>query len=141
MTESTRIYGAALILKLDGKDVAADLTEAELSFEAEDKDNMTFAQAAAGGSDVGKLKIKAIQSTDTASFWRTVWASAGKRDVPFALAVHGNADPTEDKPHVTGRLDIGPRPALGGAADPKKSYVFDVEFSARVDRELKVATG
>lgn len=136
-TESTRIYGAALILKLDGKDIAADLTESELSFEAEDKDTVTFAQVNGGAADVGKLKLKAIQSTATASFWRHVWSNAGKRNVPFAYAVHGNADPTEEQPHITGTLDIGPRPTIGGAADPKKSYVFDVEWTARVDRELK----
>ena len=54
MPASTRIYGAALILKIDGKDQAADITEWELEHESADKENLTFAEVATGGSDKGK---------------------------------------------------------------------------------------
>lgn len=136
---SKKIYGKALILTIDGVDHAADVIEANLSFEDADTDGLTFGDAMTIG-DQGKLAITAIQSTDTASFWRTVWENALEKGVPFRLAPHGNLTATADQPHVSGTVDIGPRPAIGGAADPKKAYQFEVEWLATVDKEL-VTTG
>lgn len=133
---SKRIYGAALILTIDGDDVAADITSYNLKHEAADTDNLTFAEAAAGGGDAAKLAITAIQSTETASFWRLVWTNAGRKAIPFKLAPHGNTTAEADKPHLSGTVDIGMRPALGGDADPKKSFTFEVEWDAKVDRDL-----
>ena len=139
MPASTRIYGAALILKIDGKDQAADITEWELEHESADKENLTFAEVATGGSDKGKLKVTGIQSTDENSLWRLIWNNAGRKDLPFVIAPHGNATPEAKKPHIAGTLDIGLRPKSGGAADPKKSYTFEHEFECVVDKTLVVA--
>ena len=133
---STRIYGAALYLTIEGTDHAADIISTELEFEDADTDGLTFGEAM-DIADKGKLKLSAIQSTDATGFWATVWDAAGTKAVPFVLAVHGNAVPTAEQPHVTGTVDIGVRPKLGGSADPKKSYQFDVEWDAKVDRDLK----
>lgn len=134
---SQRIYGAKLILELDGTDYAADLKSCELSFEEADTDDLTFGEAAEA-EDQGVLKLAAIQSTDANSFWRNVWAHSGDRDVPFKLAVHGNEVATPDKPHIKGTLDIGPRPTIGGQAGPS-SYSFEVEWKAKVDKTLVIA--
>lgn len=132
-----RIYGAALILKIDDIDYAAEIKVAELEFEDADTDNLTFGDAMTIG-DQGKLTITAMQSTDTASFWRMVWANALEKNVPFALAPHGNLTPSATQPHITGTVDIGVRPKIGGQADPKKPYDFEVEWTAKVDKALKV---
>lgn len=134
-TASKRIFGRALYLTIDGTNLAMDVKNVNLSFEDRDASDMTFAEAAAGG-DIGTLSLTAIQSTDPASLWRTVWDHRGE-EVPFALAVHGNAVPSADQPHVTGTVTIGPRPALGGAADPRTAYEFEVEWRAEVDTALK----
>lgn len=136
---SKRIYGKALILTIDGVDHAADVIEATVSFEDADTDGLTFGDVMNVG-DQGKMAITAIQSTATASFWRTVWDNAGEKGIPFRLAPHGNLTATADEPHFTGTVDIGPRPAIGGAADPKKSYTFEVEWLCDVNKEL-VTTG
>lgn len=139
ITPSTRIYGAALILKIDGTDYAGDITEWELEFEEMDKDSITFAEVSAGAADKGKLKVTAIQSTDPTSLWRILWNFAGKKNVAFVIAPHGNKTAEATKPHLTGTLDIGLRPKAGGAADPKKAYLFEAEFECQVDKALKVS--
>jgi len=136
-TASKRIYGLALILTLGGVDYMADIKEYELAFEDADSDDLTFAEAAAGGGDKAKLTIKAIQSTDTESFWTYVWKNAGAKDVAVAIAPHGNATPTASQPHIVGPVNIGNRPNAGGKADPKSSYEFEIEWDATIARELK----
>lgn len=134
---SRRIKGRALYLTIDGTDLAMDVKEAVLNFEDRDTGDITFAEAAEGG-DIGKLTVTGIQSTDTASLWRTIWTKRGQV-VPFALAPHGNATPTATEPHITGTVTIGPRPSIGGAADPRATYDFSVEWDAEVDADLKTA--
>lgn len=135
MPVSTRIYGAKLTLKLGTVDYAADIKSYELSFKERETDDLTFGEAMLAG-DEGTLKITAIQSTDTASFWAHVWANANTKAVAFTLAPHGNVTATATQPHVTGKLDIGPRPTLGGEAGPA-SYSFEVEWKCEVDAALK----
>lgn len=133
-----RIAGAALILTIDEEDFAAEIIEATIEHEDPDTDGLTFGDVMNIG-DKGKIKIKAVQSTDTASFWRTVWENARRKDVPFVYAVHGNAVPTTDQPHIVGTLDIGNRPTIGGAADPTKNYEFEVEWDCTADKTLRTA--
>ena len=134
---SGRIYGRSLYLTVAGTDYAPDVQECVVSFEPRDTDDLTFGEASGAGADQGKIKIKAIQSTDTASFWRYAWSNPGA-EVAFAMAPHGNAVASADKPHLTGTLTVGTRPDLGGAADPKKAYSFEVEWMCVVDDALKV---
>ena len=135
---STKIYGAQLYLTIEGDDVATDLTSYELTFADAETDGLTFGEVMTV-SDSAKLKLSAIQSTDSSSFWSTVWDAAGTKGIPFALAPHGNAAPAVDKPHIKGTVTIGTRPNIGGAVDPKKPYVFEVEWAAVVDRDLVTA--
>lgn len=137
MPTSQRIYGSALYLTIEGKDYAADMIEASLSFEEKDSDNLTFGDLAEGTGDTGKMKIKAVQSTATGSFWTKVWEAAGKT-LPFVLAPYGNKTATAEQPHITGKVVIGQRPTIGGAVGPKKAYTFEVEWECpHVDKTLK----
>lgn len=136
-TPSTRLQADSLILTIDGKDYAADITEWEISFEEADKDTLTFAEVNQGGGDVGKLKVTAIQSTDPTSLHRIIWANAGRKKVPFVIAPHGNKAASATQPHITGTLDIGLRPKQGSQAG-KKSPTFEYEFEATVAKEWKV---
>lgn len=138
MPTSPKIYGKALYLTVNGVDYAADMQSATLAFEEADTDNLTFGDVAAGVGDKGKLSIKAIQSTESGSFWNIVWANAGQR-VPFKLAPHGNETPSAAQPHITGTVFIDLRPDIGGEVDPKKAYTFEVEWEADVDKALKTS--
>lgn len=126
MSGSTRIKGAALKLDLGtpATDFFADVISCSISHK--DKENMTFADVAEG-AQAGTLKIKAIQSTATASFWRYVWEHSGET-VPFTYAPHGNEVPTAAQPHIVGMVEIGNRPDIGGDAGKKNEYVFEVEW-------------
>lgn len=126
---STRIKGAALKLTLGtpGTDYWADITAATIEPEDADQETVTFEDAAAGDVSEYHLKITAIQSTATASFWRYVWENAGSK-VPFTFAPHGNAAPSVDQPHFVGEVTIGPSPAIGGEAGKDNTYTFETDW-------------
>lgn len=124
---STRIKGRQLALQFDAEDYWADATACTLENEEADDDTTTFADAAEGGGRAYFLNITAIQSTDTASFWRYVWDRSGET-VPFVYAPHGNPTPTAAQPHFTGMCTIGPRPTIGGEAGRDTTYTFETRF-------------
>lgn len=127
---STRIKGRQLALQFGTPsiDYWADQTACVLDNEEADSDTTTFADAAAeGGARQYFLSLTAVQSTDTASFWRYVWEHSGEK-VPFVYAPHGNETPSESKPHFVGTCTIGPRPAIGGEAGATSTYTFETRF-------------
>lgn len=132
---SERIFGKALYLTIDGTNLAMDVKECIINFEPRDTGDITFAEAAEGG-DQGTMTVRGIQSTDPASLWSQVWSKRGQK-VPFIMAPHGNEVASANQPHVTGTATIGPRPSIGGAADPNTSYEFTVEWLVDVDAELE----
>lgn len=123
----TRIKGNKLSLEIDGTDYWAEITAYSLVPEDADDDVVTFKDAAEGADQVEKLNITAVQSTDTASFWRIVWDNVGET-VPFKIAPHANEIPTENQPHFTGSVKIPARPTLGGEAGRTNTHTFEVEF-------------
>lgn len=126
---STRIKGTKLKFDLGTPAVPfwADLTAYELYNEEADADVTTFEDAQKGGARQHKLKINAVQSLDTASFWRHVWENTGQ-EVPFVLAPFGNEEATPTQPHFIGTVTIGPKPTLGGEAGDG-AFVFEVEWN------------
>lgn len=127
MASSTRIRGKALRLEIDGVDHWADVTSVVLDNEEADSDTVTFYDASQGGSRTYFLTINAIQSTDEASFWSSVWDNSGT-DVPFVFAPHGNETATAAQPHFIGTCTIGPKPAVGGEAGAQNTYTFETRF-------------
>lgn len=141
---SKRIAGnkkPRLTLGAPGADHAADLISYKFENEAADPDAITFEDAEKGEGRQHYLRGAAVQSTQSASFWRYVWESSGDIAVPYTVAPHGNPIPTVNEPHFTGTLSIGPKPSLGGEAstDPKSSFQFDYEF--KLDDEPTMVTG
>lgn len=72
------------------------------------------------------LKGSAIQSLDTDSFWRYAWHNSGTR-INFRYAPLGNHEPTPDRPHLVGVVQVGAPPTLGGNAGTGE-YAFDFEW-------------
>lgn len=133
---SPRIKGnklPVLTLGSPGAEYAADIISYSIDNEEADSDVITFEDAASGGSRQYYLRGSAIQSTETASFWRYVWENSGDTDVPYTIAPHGNQEPSEDQPHFTGTLTIGPKPTLGGEASTSSSSAFQFEFEFEID--------
>ncbi|WP_297587729.1 hypothetical protein [uncultured Mobiluncus sp.] len=136
---SPQIKGNQLLLSVDGTDYWADCSECAIEPGKADKDSVTFADAANGSATASySLKFKAIQSTDPKSFWSFIWEHSGET-VPFTYAPWGNATPTADKPHFTGKVTVGAKPKIGGAAG-NKSFDFDGEWVIEGTPE-KVTTG
>ena len=88
----------------------------------------TSITSAYDGDDAAPWYIKgeAIQSTAASSLWRFTWDHSGEV-VGFTLAPNGNTTATADEPILAGKLTIGPRPQLGGAASDK-TFVFDFDW-------------
>ena len=129
IAKRARVLGNALGLTINGQDYWADVAKYELVPSDSDKETLTFADAAAGGG-AGKwtMKVTAIISFETGSFWDMVWANTGK-EVPFILAPMGNKTATSAKPHFKGKVKIGVKPALSSEAGDEKGATFEVEWN------------
>lgn len=127
MTGPTRIGGKKLSLTIGGVEIHAEASKATMKNEEASADVTTFADAEEGGGRQFYIEITSVQSTDSDSFWRYLWAHTGET-AAFTLRPHGNEDPTADQPHFTGTLTIGPKPDLGGEAGLKKTQTFDTRL-------------
>lgn len=141
---SPRIRGnkkPVLRIGAPGTDHAADLISWRIENEEADADTVTFEDAEKGGDRQHFLRGAAIQSTQTAAFWRYVWENSGETAVPYTVAPHGNATPTADQPHFVGTLTIGPKPTIGGEADTSATSAFQFDYEFRIDGEPTMDTG
>jgi hypothetical protein len=138
MSSSTRIKGSALKLTIGTTDYWADITSAVLENEESDAGVTTFADAQAGGARTHYFTLTAIQSTDTGSFWRYVWANTGEV-VSYEYAPHGNAEPSSSEPHFTGTVKIPPKPSIGGEAGTTTEFTFEVRMDCQEEPTLVTA--
>ncbi|MFL0202124.1 hypothetical protein ACHFI2_16295, partial [Exiguobacterium acetylicum] len=118
-----------------GIERSADVISWTIENEEADSDVITFEDAANGGGRVFKLKGSAVQSTQTASFWRYVWENAGLAAVAYTIAPHGNTTPTASQPHFKGTLTIGPKPTIGGEASTSATSAFTFDYEFVIDGE------
>lgn len=141
ITKNTRVLGSALGLDIGGKDYWADVASVELAPSDNDKDILTFADAAGGSSSSWTLKIKAAISFDQGAFWDYVWANAGKT-VPFVIAPMGNKTASATKPHFKGKVKIGSKPPISSEAGETKGSTFEVEWTVEGEptKETSVST-
>lgn len=139
VTMNRRVLGNALGFDIDGKDYWSDMGSFELAPSDDDKDILTFADAAGGATSGWTLKGKAIVSFDTASFWDKLWTVSGK-EVPFIIAPMGNKTASVGKPHFKGRVKIGSKPSISSEAGEEKGATFEFEWKVIGDVE-KVTTG
>lgn len=128
MPSSTRIYGKQLLLDIDGTDVWADTISCVMKNEENGDTVTTFEDASLGTVQKFYFEVTAIQSTDADSFWSWCYDNVGEV-VAFEYAVHGNAAPSTDQPHIVGTLEVLAPPELGGEAGRKNTY----QFTTRLD--------
>lgn len=125
MAKSTPIKGRDLVFQIDGVDHYCDIRQAVMTSEDRSSDDMTFCDTA--GDRQHFFNVTANQSTASGSFWRMIWENTGE-EVPFVFAPHGNLTASEDEPHFTGTVTIGPKPDLGGQAGRQNTYSFEARF-------------
>lgn len=132
---STRIKGNALALTFGGTDYWTDATAVTFENEESAAGVTTFEDASKAGSRTYFFNLSAIQSTDADSLWRYLWENTGEV-VAYKYAVHGNATATDDEPHLTGTVKIGPKPSLGGEASVNGEYTFEVRLDCQEEPTL-----
>ncbi|MCI7551647.1 MAG: hypothetical protein PUK40_02130 [Actinomycetaceae bacterium] len=122
-----RLTGHSLIIKLDGKEYAAEVASYELYDDEKDAGTVTFGDP--GGGVQPMLKVSFVQSLSAQSLHQTVFDNPGKRDVPFVLAPSGNETPGADNPIFTGLLNFPVlRPTISSEAQAEDSTA-DIEFT------------
>ena len=131
-----RIKGNKLTIEFDGEAYTDHVKSLKLEQAASDSKFVTFADAAAGGSYEWTMTGSAAQDTDASSFWTMVWDSTGT-EVPFTVALHGNATPSVLEPHYEGTVKIGVKPAIGGDAGED---VFEFDFEWKVVGDVTKVT-
>lgn len=130
---STRLKGSALSLTLDGVDYWADVTSASLTNIAIGEPLRNWA-----GNPISMpvryfLKGAAVQSLDTDSLWRFVWAHRGQV-IPFRYAPMGNQTPAPESPHFVGMVKVGLPPTIGGdAGNGEFGFEFEWEVFGKPD--------
>lgn len=140
---STRIKGTNLKFTLGTTsqvEYMADCISVVLENEEAASNAVTFADAAAGGSWQWFFTVEAIQSTDTASFWRKMWdAQAAGTTLNYTFNPHGAATPTTAKPNFTGTIKLKQPPAIGGTASTTDDYTFTVRLDCQETPTLVTA--
>lgn len=138
MTASERIRGnSGLYLTLTPVDGGTtyradiDVKKADLSPADASDDDLTFEEAASGDSKEFTLDLTAIQSTAAASLHSFLWDNPGA-SFDAVLGIHGNAIPTEDKPHYTFVCKADGRPKIGKEASRDKKG-SDFDYSMEVE--------
>jgi hypothetical protein len=126
MSTSTRIKANALLLSIDGTDYWADFSSVMMQSEEAAADVNTFYDASLGGRRDFYFTVSGVQSTESTSFWRSMWADAGS-EVAFIYAPHGNATASSDQPHFTGTVRIPAKGSfmIGGEASADGTFAFD----------------
>ena len=126
MATSTRIKANALLLSIDGTDYWSDFSSVMMQSEEASSDVNTFYDASLGGRRDFYFTVSGVQSTESTSFWRAMWADAGA-EVAFIYAPHGNATASSNQPHFTGTVRIPAKGAfmIGGEASADGTFAFD----------------
>lgn len=137
MTTSNRItgnHGIVLTMKKGATaavSFADDAKGVKISGDDKDSGDLTFAEAAAGATQNPNVKLKFIQSTDSASLHQYLFDNQGAT-VDVVYGPHGNAAASPAQPHfkVTNVLISG-IPEIGGDATTEtQGFETEVELKS-----------
>lgn len=95
----------SLQISVAATDYTAQVFNVDISSEAADDSEVTYAEAAAGGGRVYTLNFTAYQDMTTGTLWDKVWASAGT-SAAVIIKPYGNAAASTTQPHYTGNVTI-----------------------------------
>lgn len=121
----------SLTITVAATDYTAQVFTAQVEADAADSDDVTYAEAAAGGGRVYKLVIKMTQDMATTGLWSTIFGSAGT-DVAVLMKPYGNTTASVTQPHFTMTANVREPDGvfIGGEADASttKRQVVEVEW-------------
>lgn len=125
------LSGRTLKISVDSTDYETQVFAATVEADDAESDNVTFAEAAAGGGRQYLLKITLTQDMAASTLWSEIWDNAGS-DVEVLMKPYGNATASASQPHFTMTATIKePNGVLfGGEADasPTNRWQTEVEW-------------
>lgn len=125
------LSGRTMVITVGGTDYTAQVFEARVDADDADSDEVTFAEAAAGGGRKYVLAFKLTQDLIASTLWDKIWVASGT-DVACVLKPYGNAAASVSQPHFTMTASVRePNGTLiGGEADASttKRQVVEVEW-------------
>lgn len=120
-----------LTISVAGTEYNMQVSKSVVTAGAADADNVTFAEAAAGGGRVYKLALTLLQDHATGTLWDKIWASAGST-AAVIVRPYGNATASATQPHYSGNVTITEPDGdlIGGQANssPTARWTVDVEW-------------
>jgi hypothetical protein len=120
-----------LKITVAGTEYNTQVFTAEVESGPADADDVTYAEAAAGGGRVYFLNLKLTQDMATGTLWRQIFDNAGD-DVAVVLMPYGNASPSSSQPHYTCTANVREPDGvlIGGEADASttKRQVVEVQW-------------
>lgn len=129
-----RLKGKSIVFTVDETDYTLDATSIEFSHEEADDDEVTFADAAAGGAYEWLCTITALQSTDADALHTFFWDNAGQT-VNFVFGPNGNELPSVAQPHYTGSFKLSNQlPSIGGDADTTWTFEKELQVEGQLTR-------
>lgn len=132
-----KFKGKGLSIMVNAIEYSMDATSVVLENEEADSDLTTFADLAAGGAVQFYFTVNGVADYATGSLWRYLWDNSGTSDVAFIFKPYGNPTATPAKPHFTGTLNVGAKPAVGGTAGD--NFTFEARVDVNGTPVLKVA--
>jgi hypothetical protein len=125
------LTGRSLKISVGATDYEAQVFAATVEADDAESDNVTFAEAAAGGGRVYVLKITMTQDMAASTLWSKIWDAAGT-DVTVLMKPYGNTSASASQPHFTMTATVSePNGVLfGGEADasPTNRLQTEVEW-------------
>lgn len=120
-----------LVITVAATDYTAQVFTAEVESGPADEDDVTYAEAAAGGGRVYFLNLKMTQDMATTTLWKKVFSAAGT-DVAILLKPYGNATASTSQPHYSASANVREPDGvlIGGEADSSatKRQVIEVQW-------------
>lgn len=118
----------SLKITVDGTERYSEVFAASVDADDADSDEVTFAEAAAGGARAYVLALTLTQDMAADTLWTSLWDEAGE-DVEVILMPYGNAVASVGQPHfsMTASIREPNGTLIGGEADANPLTRFNVE--------------
>lgn len=122
------LTGRLLKITLGATDITAQCFAATVEADDADSDNVTFAEAAAGGGRLYTLNLTLTQDMAASTAWTQVWENAGD-DVEVTLLPYGNTGASVTQPHfdMTATIKEPNGTLIGGEADASPTNRLQIE--------------
>ena len=117
-----------LVVTVAATDYTAQVFNCEITSQAADADQTTFAEAASGGSREYRLKFVMTQDLATTTLWDKIWSAAGTT-VAVLIKPYGNAAASVGQPHYSGNVVVTEPDGtlIGGDADSSATARWTTE--------------